>query len=286
MPVVSEMPPVSPSPARTSSRAVASPTAGAKVEYRERERRRSSRGATERDESKVKEEPRARWRVKQEPLDDPVVAHVKQEPHDDPDAEDNLRAKWEAELDVKQEEDDEDPDEDHDAEDDAYGDEEDEEEDGEGDDITEEQSGVEGYGTAEEDADLVTQFQSQTGETEDFPLPVPDGPKLKSEPPSPSGTRRGIAVKREAGFEDPQNGAGSSGGPFAWSSSSPFEETSRLLYRRLGQIDAEMASDHERQDLPPSAEVAHGVAQLRAELASTCSRHSQMRRPLAWKRSL
>jgi hypothetical protein len=51
-------------------------------------------------------------RVKQEPLDDPVVAYVKQELHDDPDAEDDLRAKWEAELDVKQEEDDEDPDED------------------------------------------------------------------------------------------------------------------------------------------------------------------------------
>ena len=104
MPVVSEMPPVSPSPARTSSRAGTSPTAGAKVEYRERERRRSSRGATERDGSTIKEEPQASLRVKQEPLDDPVVAYVKQELPDDPDEEDDLRAKWEAELDVKEEE--------------------------------------------------------------------------------------------------------------------------------------------------------------------------------------
>ena len=40
------------------------------------------------------------------------------------------------------------------------------------------------------------------------------------------------------------------------------------LFRRLGQLDAEMSGEPECQDLPQQAEVARGVAQLRAELAS------------------
>jgi hypothetical protein len=78
-----------------------------------------------------------------------VVGHVKQEPLDDPVAEDDLRAQWEADLDVK-EEDDDDPGEEQYPEDDADDDEEDEDE---GKDVTVAQSGIEGYGTAEEDAD-------------------------------------------------------------------------------------------------------------------------------------
>ena len=271
MPVVSEMPLTSQSPARRSGRAGPSPPPGAKVEYRERERRQSSRGASGTDGSVIKREPQAQSRVKQEQLDDSVVGHVKQEPLDDPVAGDDLHAQWEADLDVKDKEDDDDPGEEQYPEDDADDDEEDEEEEDEGDDVTEAQSGIEGYGTADEDADLVTQFQSQTGQAGSIPLFVPDSSEPKRKPSSPPGTWSGIAVKREAVFEDPQNEASSPGGPFAWPSSSPFEETSMRLFRRLGQLDAEMSGEPERQDLPQFAEVAHGVAQLRAELASAQS---------------
>ena len=153
MPVVSEMPLTSQSPARRSGRAGPSPPPGAKVEYRERERRQPSRGASGTDGSVIKTEPQAQSRVKQEQLDDSVVGRVKQEPLDDPVAEDDLRAQWEADLQVKEEEDDDDPGEEQYPEDDADDDEEEEEEEEEGDDVAEAQSGRDDYGSAEEDAD-------------------------------------------------------------------------------------------------------------------------------------
>jgi len=121
----------------------------------------------------IKREPQAQSRVKQEQLDDSVVGHVKQEPLDDPVAEDDLRAQWEADLDVKEEEDDDDPGEEQYPEDDADDDEEDEEEEDEGDDVTEAQSGIEGYGTAEEDADLVTARQDRRVASRCLSLTVP-----------------------------------------------------------------------------------------------------------------
>jgi hypothetical protein len=184
--------------------------------------------------------------VKQEPLDDPVVGRVKQEPLDDPVAADDLRAQWEADLQVKEEEDDDDPGEEQYPEEDADDDEEEEEEEEEGDEVAEAQSGRDDYGSAEEDADLVTQIHSQTGQAGNVPLLVPDSSLPKREPSSPAGTWSGVAVKREVAFEDPQNGANSPGGPFAWPSSSPFEETSMRLFRRLGQLDAEMSGEPER----------------------------------------
>ena len=249
MPVVSEMPPASSGPARSStSRADSLPPPGAKVEHHTRERRRPSRGASS---GKPKEEL-------------PATSNVKLEPLGGPAGEDDQLAKWEAELGIQDE--DEDPNEGQQSEDDAD-EEEEEEEEGDRDDVTPELSGVEGYGTADEEADLSTQLRNKAGDAEYFAPPAHDITASWGLP-----QRRGLSVKRETGLEDNQNGASSA---FAWTSTSPFEETSGRLYRSLGAVDAARSANPGRQDLQPSIDAAREISQLQAELATAKMNASQ-----------